>query len=373
MSKNAQHVVTLLSNMGVSTTSLARDKNALPVLLSRSPAALFRLVAFLSSDAVRMNIQTIGPLLRRADCAPLLNAVAPVPRLQPEDNFVVTKNGENEWSWKTTSQEEKRKQINNVYRQMSNTAWTLRHEIGTKDLGKVIAAYPSVLLLDAETKILPTASYLMNDLGIWQDDLPRVLQLYPVLLGMDVEDMKKIVNYLLSLEVSQENLASIFRAFPSLFQLDIEKDMEPVIQFLRDIGITNVGRFITRLPPILGYSVEDELMPKWEYLCRVSTQGSFELSAFPAYFSYPLDKRIKTRFEYLQLVKRIPTQLLSLDKVLRYGDKDFCARVARDVDDGAAFMEFAKKRATAKRNAPANNHKKARGAHRKSANDKRIT
>jgi hypothetical protein len=165
--------------------------------------------------------------------------------LQPEDNFVVTKNGENEWSWKTTSQEEKRKQINNVYRQMSNTAWTLRHEIGTKDLGKVIAAYPSVLLLDAETKILPTASYLMNDLGIWQDDLPRVLQLYPVLLGMDVEDMKKIVNYLLSLEVSQENLASIFRAFPSLFQLDIEKDMEPVIQFLRDIGITNVGRFIT--------------------------------------------------------------------------------------------------------------------------------
>jgi hypothetical protein len=231
--------------MGVSTTSLARDKNALPVLLSRSPAALFRLVAFLSSDAVRMNIQTIGPLLRRADCAPLLNAVAPVPRLQPEDNFVVTKNGENEWSWKTTSQEEKRKQINNVYRQMSITAWTLRHEIGTKDLGKVIAAYPSVLLLDAETKILPTASYLMNDLGIWQDDLPRVLQLYPVLLGMDVEDMKKIVNYLLSLEVSQENLASIFRAFPSLFQLDIEKDMEPVIQFLRDIGITNVGRFIT--------------------------------------------------------------------------------------------------------------------------------
>jgi hypothetical protein len=231
--------------MGVSTTSLARDKNALPVLLSRSPAALFRLVAFLSSDAVRMNIQTIGPLLRRADCAPLLNAVAPVPRLQPEDNFLVTKNGENEWSWKTTSQEEKRKQINNVYRQMSNTAWTLRHEIGTKDLGKVIAAYPSVLLLDAETKILPTASYLMNDLGIWQDDLPRVLQLYPVLLGMDVEDMKKIVNYLLSLEVSQENLASIFRAFPSLFQLDIEKDMEPVIQFLRDIGITNVGRFIT--------------------------------------------------------------------------------------------------------------------------------
>ena len=188
--------------------------------------------------------QAIGPLLKRADCASLLNAVAPVPRLQQNDDFVVSNNGKHVLSWGTSSQE-RREKINDVYRQMSNTAWTLRHEIGTKDLGKVIAAYPSVLLLDAETKILPTASYLMNDLGIWQDDLPQVLQLYPVLLGMDVEDMKRIVNYLLSLEVSQENLASIFRAFPSLFQLDIEKDMKPVVQFLREIGITNVGRFIT--------------------------------------------------------------------------------------------------------------------------------
>lgn len=248
-SKNAKQIITLLASLGVSKRSLARDKTALPVLLSRSPAALFRLVAFLSSDAVRMNVQTIGPLLRRADCASLLNAVAPVPRLQQDaDQAMVNNNVEDSTSavlfWGRSSQE-RREQINDTYRQMSVTAWTLRHEIGTKDLGKVIAAYPSVLLLDAETQILPTASYLMNDLGIWQDDLPRVLQLYPVLLGMYVQDMKRVVNYLLSLEVAEENLASIFRAFPSLFTLDIEKDMKPVVQFLREIGITNVGRFIT--------------------------------------------------------------------------------------------------------------------------------
>jgi len=246
-SKNAQHVVTMLATLGVSTTSLARDKTALPVLLSRSPAALFRLIAFLSSDAVRMNVNAIGPLLRRADCAPLLNAVAPVPRLQQDADQALVNDDDDETAvlfWGRSSQE-RRLQINNTYRQMSATAWTLRHEIGTQDLGKVIAAYPSVLLLNAETKILSTASYLMNDLGIWQDDLPRVLQLYPVLLGMDVEDMKRVVNYLLSLEVAQENLASIFRAFPSLFMLDIENDMMPVVQFLREIGIINVGRFIT--------------------------------------------------------------------------------------------------------------------------------
>jgi len=127
----------------------------------------------------------------------------------------------------------------------------------------------------------------------------------------------------------------------------------------------------SRLPPVLGYSVEDELVPKWQYLCQVYTQGSFELSAFPAYFSYPLDKRIKTRYQYLQQVKGVPTQLLALDKVLRYGDREFATRVARDTDEGAAFLEFAKNGVQLRKRTPAKKKNKQRGAHGKSA-DKRI-
>lgn len=131
----------------------------------------------------------------------------------------------------------------------------------------------------------------------------------------------------------------------------------------------------SRLPPVLGYSVEDELKPKWEYLCNVCAQGSFELSAFPAYFSYPLDKRIKTRFEYLRTVKGIPTQLLALDKVLRYGDRDFATRVARDRDE-KAFLLFCKERQQAagagdgtrrRKRSPAKKQTKQRGAYRRSA------
>jgi mTERF len=247
-SKNAQQVIILLSTLGVSRRSLARDKNALPILLSRSPAQLFRLVAFLASDAVRMPLTNIGPLLRRAECAPLLNAIAPIPQLQKQDNMDMDDSAAATIlinSAQKTEQNNQREQINDTYRQMSATAWTLRHEIGTEDLGKVIAAYPSVLLLDVETQILPSASYLMNELGIWQDDLPRVLQLYPALLGMDIEEMKRVSSYLISLEVAEKNLGSIFRAFPSLLTLDVEKDMKPVIEFLRKIGISNVGRFVT--------------------------------------------------------------------------------------------------------------------------------
>ena len=325
-------MVQLLTGLGVSSNSLSRDKNALPVLLSRQPSAVFRLVAFLSSDDVRMPLDKIGPLLRRAECQDLLNSVAPVPRL---DHAAAASTG-----YDALAAQVRREVINNHYRNMSRTAWIMRNQIGTADLGKVIAACPSVLLLDAAKQILPTANYLMNELGIYKDDLPRVLQLYPVLLQRDVEQMRNIAAYLTSLGVDSESLGSIFRSFPNLLTLDIEYDMEPVVDFLRHtVGIANVGRFITRLPPVLGYSVEKELQPKYQFLSSVFTDARFEASKFPAFFSYPLE-RGKVRFAYLQTVKGVPTALVSLDKVLRYGDRDFAMRVAGDRDHGTAYEEF---------------------------------
>lgn len=352
-SQAAANVVQLVSQLGLSTNALARDKAALPTMLSRSPDAIFRLVAFLSSDAVRMPVDKIGPLLRKPSCHELLDVVAPVTRHQDseedqeDDDLIrdITSTDPNVVSalWGRSSQL-RRIRINQVYRDMTDTAWTLRHEIGTEDLGKVIAAYPAVLLLDAKTEILPTARYLMEELGIWEDDLPRVLQLYPALLGMRVHDMERVVEYLVSLEVAPENLASIFRSFPSLLTLDVEADMLPVVNFLRSVGISNVGRFVSRLPPVLGYSVEKDLQPKWRYLESVVTDPRFEVSKFPAYFSYPLERVIQTRFEYLQQVKNIPTPLVALDHVLRFGDKDFSVKVAGDRDDGSAFRSYTQTR-----------------------------
>jgi hypothetical protein len=356
-SRNAENVVSMLSKMGVSASSIGRDKNSLPVFLSRSPAALFRLISFLSSDAVRMPLDRIGPLLRRRECTDLLDAVAPVPpAMHATRNSPTVQmdriNGDHDVllsaaSWGSNS-EERRKRINAIYRRMSTTAWTLRYEIGSADLGKIVAAYPSVLLLDAKDQILPVATYLMDELGIFRDDLARILQLYPALLGLDINEMRSIVAYLHSLGVAEENLASIFRSFPALLTLSLSKDMVPVVEFLRRIGLTNVGRFITRLPPVLGYGIESELLPKWDFLSSIYAFPSFELSKFPAYFSYPLERVIKARFEYLRKVKRIPIQLTTLDVVLRFGDRDFAVKVAGDKDGGGAFADFVQKRTSAK-------------------------
>jgi mTERF len=161
---------------------------------------------------------------------------------------------------------------------------------------------------------------------------------------MPVADMERVAMYLTSLEVPAENLGSIFRSFPALLTLDIRKDMVPVIAFLRTIGVTNMGRFISRLPPVLGYSVRRELVPKWRFLQSIHADARFEVSKFPAYFSYPLERVIKTRYEYIQQVRRIPPQLLPLDKVVSYGDNDFAVKIMGDVDGGKAFRQFVENR-----------------------------
>ena len=350
-SKSAVQIVSMLSQIGVSASSMARNKAALPVFLSRSPSGLFRLISFLSSDAIRMPVKQIGPLIRRAVSLDLLDAVVPVPRLQTDNSIsydsAVSEEDESddtpnevEDALLGRSGELRRQRINELYKQMASTAWTLRDEIGTKDLGKVVAAYPSVLLLDAKEQILPVANYLMDELGICEGDLPSVLQLYPALLGKKISELRKVESFLLSLEVDPENLPSIFRSFPALLTLDVEKDMMPVVEYLRSIGISNVGRFITRLPPVLGYSIEEDLVPKWHFLTTVCMYSSFELSKFPAYFSYPLDRVIKTRYAYLSY-KGFTTDVMPVDLILRYGDKDFATKVALDDDGGMRFREFA--------------------------------
>eukprot|EP00978_Attheya_sp_CCMP212_P013230 scaffold33270_cov51-Attheya_sp.AAC.4 len=305
-SNAAEQVVKLMSSLGVSTSSLARDKKALPVILSRSPASLFRLVAFLSSDAVRMPLDKIGPLLRRAECVDILNAVAPIPQQGLNltlGSTVVDGNSINSKSVLSIlgqSNGDRRERIDSIYAVMASTAIFLRQEVGIKDLGKIISAYPNVLLLDGPTQVIPTS-------------------------------------------------------------------IVPVVDFLRKIGVENIGRFITRLPPVLGYSVKDELIPKWNYISRTCDFSYYEVVRFPAFFSYPLDRVIMSRYQYLIDVKRIPPPLVGIDEALRFGDKDFATRVAGDTDGGVAFSKFLKER---KKQKARETKRKARDTKRKAYQSK---
>jgi len=375
-SKSAVQIIKMMTTTGVSTSSLSRDKNGLPTLLSRSPAGLFRLISFLSSTAARMPLNQIGPLLRRKIGRNLLDAVNPVPPLTLSPSTVSSSSSSSSSSLLSTStstlvsgdddksedkeeeieiedpreiwyrnRAERKVQIERTYGEMTRTSLLLQKQIGTNDLTKVISAYPQVLLLDGEKQILPVARYLMGGLGIWKDDLSSLLQLYPTLLGKTIDALEKVVSYLVDeLGVDEDDLGHIFRSFPVLFSLDIKKDMEPVVTYLKShCNIKDIGSFVTQLPPVLGYSVERELQPKWEFLKQVTLKPEYELNSFPAYFSYPFQRVIKTRFNYLAYKNIFWFSSNCIDSVLRFGDVDFATKIALDDDDGQSYKAFGSK------------------------------
>jgi len=357
-SKSADQVVSLMVSLGTSTNSLARDKSTLITLLSRPPALIFRLVAFLSSAQLKLPLNSIGPILRQKQSAEMLNAVAPLKRTISLGEDAANNNNNNGQSMVDSTNnmtsfnvEEgvreylrvdntlRQQKIDESYRSMEAVADVLRRSAGIRDFRKILSSYPDAFFLNV-TNIHHVASYLREDVGMTKDDVAKAIQNFPSLLKQDVSRIKDVVEYLRSIEVDEEDLPSIFRSFPATLMLDIEKDMVPVVDFIRGIGVRNIGRFVTRLPPVLGYSVEKDLQPKWDFLTEVCQFDYFEVARFPAYFSYPLDRVIKLRYEYLRDCKGIPIQLARVDDVLRFGDREFATEIALDDDNGDAFAKF---------------------------------
>lgn len=379
-SKSANQVVNLMVSLGSSTNSLARDKSTLPTLLSRSPALIFRLVAFLTSAQLKLPLNSIGPILRQKQSAEMLNAVAPLKRtislgenanngqqqttmLDSTNNITSFNVEEGVRGYLRVDNTLRQQKIDESYRSMEAVAEVLRRSAGIRDFRKILSSYPDAFFLNV-TNIHHVASYLREDVGMTKDEVAKAIQNFPSLLKQDVTRIKDVVEYLRSIEVDEEDLPSIFRSFPATLLLDIEKDMVPVVDFIRGIGVRNIGRFVTRLPPVLGYSVKKDLQPKWDFLTEVCQFDYFEVARFPAYFSYPLDRVIKLRYEYLRDVKGIPIQLARVDDVLRFGDREFATEIALDDDNGVAFAKFAEERNCSLHASVRKNRRKPRRRHR---------
>lgn len=123
------------------------------------------------------------------------------------------------------------------------------------------------------------------------------------------------------------------------------------------LNIGSLQHFHSRLPPVLGYSVENDLQPKWDFLKEVCQFDYYEVARFPAYFSYPLERVIKMRYNYLSECKDIPIQLVRVDDVLRFGDRDFATEIALDDDNGAAFAKYVEENSCASRSTRASRQK----------------
>lgn len=94
------------------------------------------------------------------------------------------------------------------------------------------------------------------------------------------------------------------------------------IRFLKEIGFSQeeAAKVCGRMPAIFGYSVEENLWPKYEYLVKEMERDLEELKGFPQYFGFSLEGRImppeikgnkwvSTTIEFCRSIRMLPTMI----------------------------------------------------------------
>lgn len=95
------------------------------------------------------------------------------------------------------------------------------------------------------------------------------------------------------------------------------------INYLMEMGLCRreIALMIRRFPPLLGYSIEEVLKPKLNFLLNTIGKPVKDVVGYPRYFSYSLEKKIKPRFWVLK-GRNIEC---SLEVMLGKNDAEFAA------------------------------------------------
>ena len=294
-SKSAVQVVTIMTKLGVSSKSLSRDKSSLPILLSRSPAGLFRLVAFLSSTAVSADATRSNRAVVETKCRPSIDgcrAVVPVPNT-PYSKQVTTESTTTTTTTtaavvvETVTTTATATNVNDVAiaePHMMQTAMATTGELDDADANAT-----------NEEEQTTTATTLDDDAAAWSrtrfDSSARNASSAPT--DSSMTRTAGILRAQMAGDSNKDNslaLSKVVAAYPNVLLPDVEKQILPVARYLMGgLGIwkDDLASVLQLYPTLLGKTIED-------------------LERVVAY------KGISIRFVSMRI-----------DTVLRFGDIDF--------------------------------------------------
>lgn len=172
------------------------------------------------------------------------------------------------------------------------------------------------------TDIAPVFEFLTVEVSASAQESCSLINKCPQILFSDVEYcLKPTLNYLRQLGIGRLNFPSTLNAH--LLNTRVEK-LHGKVKFLRSIGLTHqeIARICARLPSIFGYSIDNNLRPKYDYLVEDMERNLEELKKFPQYFAFSLEKRIAPR--HLHLKRR--NVKIPLNRMLLWGDEKFYAK-----------------------------------------------
>jgi hypothetical protein len=145
----------------------------------------------------------------------------------------------------------------------------------TKVLGKIVSSHPHVLSLSVETNLRPRIEFLSDSCQMKEEDVAKIVQSSGgSILGLSVErNLKPTIEYLLEQIYYEKegNARDLLRkcllAHPQVLGLGIP-NLQAKVNFFRSIGESLPGKIATRCPSVLSLSLEQNIIPTVDFLCK---------------------------------------------------------------------------------------------------------
>ncbi|QCD90420.1 Mitochodrial transcription termination factor [Vigna unguiculata] len=191
-------------------------------------------------------------------------------------------------------------------------------------LGRILDMHPVLLTCDPYSQLYPLLDFLLHEVPIPFPDVHLCILRCPRLLVSSIDDQLRPTLFFLR-ELGFCGPHSLTCQTTLLLVSSLEDTLLPKIEFLKSLGFTHieVSNMVVRSPGLLTLSVKKNLMPKLEFFLKEMNGDVAELKRFPQYFSFSLERRIRSRFGMLrQLGVSMP-----LEDMLKVSDGEFNARL----------------------------------------------
>jgi mTERF domain-containing protein len=128
------------------------------------------------------------------------------------------------------------------------------------------------------------------------------------------------------LGLTKSQVAKAVATFPPILGFSIEQNLKPTVQWFVDLGMTEtqVAKAVAAFPQILGYSVRTNLNSKLQWLLEVGlnkTQVAKAVASSPQMLGLSLENNLKKKLKLMKSFltrKAVAQQLASFLPILLY-------------------------------------------------------
>ena len=127
---------------------------------------------------------------------------------------------------------------------------------------------PRLCRFASKRQIRPMVNWLLS-LGLSDSEIAKVLARCPQILGLSIENnVQPTLHWFSDLGLAKSQVVKAVARQPQILGLSIEQNLKPTVQWFSDLGLakSQVAKAVATEPQILGFSIEQNLQPTIQWL-----------------------------------------------------------------------------------------------------------